>query len=47
MIVGFGIGIGRNRFGISGGTPPVVVFSTTEWQLLNTITWENITDTWT
>jgi hypothetical protein len=44
MIVGFGIGIGRNRF-VSGGVTPA--FSTTQWQLLNTINWENITDTWT
>jgi|Laugresp1bdmlbsn_1035097.scaffolds.fasta_scaffold05469_3 hypothetical protein len=41
--IGIGIGINRQRFG-SGGTP--TSFSTTEWQLLNTINWENITDTW-
>jgi len=41
--IGIGIGIGRNRFG-GGGTP--TSFSITEWQLLNTINWENITDIW-
>jgi len=43
MIVGFGIGIGRNRFGISGGAAP---FATEQWQLLTTTFWNNITDTW-
>ena len=41
---GIGIGINRNRYG-SSSTPPSS-FSTTQWQLLTTITWENITDTW-
>jgi len=40
MIVGFGIGIGRNRF---GGVAP---FSLGQWQLLTSINWENITDNW-
>jgi len=44
MIVGFGIGIGRNRF-VSGGVTPA--FSTTQWQLLTITFWNNITDTWT
>jgi hypothetical protein len=42
MIVGFGIGIGRNRFGTSGVTP----FATDQWQLLTVTFWNNITDTW-
>ena len=41
MIVGFGIGIGRNRFGTSGITP----FATDQWQLI-TQQWQSITTTW-
>jgi hypothetical protein len=44
MIVGLGIGIGRNRFGTSGGVTP---FATDQWQLLTVTFWNNITDTWT
>jgi hypothetical protein len=41
--VGIGIGIGRQRFAQGGASPS---FNTTQWQLLNSINWENITDTW-
>jgi hypothetical protein len=47
MIIGFGIGIGFKLGGVGATPPPVEVFATTEWQLYNANTWENITDTWT
>jgi hypothetical protein len=43
-MIGIGIGINRHRYGSS--STPSGDFATTQWQLLTTITWENITDTW-
>ena len=43
--IGIGVGISRDRYGSSSITPPSG-FATTQWPLLTTTTWENITETW-
>lgn len=43
MGIGIGVGINRNFYGSGEPTPS---FATTQWQLLTTTFWDNITDTW-
>jgi hypothetical protein len=48
MFVGIGIGLLRDRYGSGGSTPPpVLIFSTTQWQLITSNVWNSITQTWT